>query len=316
MPPPRLQAPCCIRTNLYSSSQSHTIRFISTTARTHHPQIKPESPNFIHIPKPPQPNSPYQPPIKGTLPVPRQIFPPKIDPSQKTSESYLWATAPPPSPKSLSTPKPPEPSTRRQVLWKSKQAEHRRRNLRESLKELRFRKEKADRRLAAHNETQRSEREALLAAPVPADEKHTTPSIIQSSLPTIRSNRNLPDPDREGRIATKQANYLAHAASKRAERRNALHTLYMNAREFIVTEEKMQEAVEKAFDPMNKQFDTDAKRGLNVWNLDYPDTVKEMLEKVNKGEGLGKAVETFAGYGAVTDERMRRLGEELTGGKM
>lgn len=87
----------------------------------------------------------------------------------------------------------------------------------------------------------------------------------------------------------------------------------MNARDFIVTEEKMQEAVEKAFDPTNKQFDTQARRGLNIWNLDYPDTVKEMLEKVNKREGSGKAVDTHAGYGALTNERMRRLGEELTG---
>lgn len=89
----------------------------------------------------------------------------------------------------------------------------------------------------------------------------------------------------------------------------------MNARDFIVTEEKLQEAVERAFDPRSGQFDTDAKRGLNIWNLEYPDTVKEMLERVNRAEG-GKAVERFAGYGAVTDERMRRLGEELTGGKM
>ncbi|KAL8931232.1 MAG: hypothetical protein Q9216_007251, partial [Gyalolechia sp. 2 TL-2023] len=189
---------------------------------------------------------------------------------------------------------------------------HRRRNLRESLQELRSRKEKSDSRLAAIGSLQQSERAALLSAPTPSDEKYTSSSVVQSSLP---GRSGLPDPDRERRIEAKKQNYATHAASKKAERRNALHTLYMNAREFIVTEEKLQEAVERAFDPQNKQFDTDARRGLNVWNLDFPDTVKDMLARVNRGEG-GKAVERFAGYGAVTDERMRRLGEELTGGKM
>ncbi|KAL8934079.1 MAG: hypothetical protein Q9211_005415, partial [Gyalolechia sp. 1 TL-2023] len=222
------------------------------------------------------------------------------------------ATAPYPSARSLSAPKPPEPSIRRHVLWKSKLAEHRRRNLRESLQELRFRKEKADRRLAAINAAQTREREALLSAPTPADERYTAPSVVQSSLP---SRSGLPDPDRAARIEAKKANYAKHAAFKKAERRDALHTLYMNARDFIVTEEKLQEAVETAFDPNNKQFDTDARRGLNIWNLDYPETVKEMLQRAKKGEG-GKAVERFTGYGALTDERMRRLGEELTGGKM
>ncbi|KAI4175954.1 MAG: hypothetical protein LQ343_001236 [Gyalolechia ehrenbergii] len=312
MSPPRLPASCCMRQNVCHNSKRQTTRFLSTTTSTHHPQIKPESPNFIHVPKAPQPDALYQPHIKGVLPVPRPIFPPKTDPSRKTTQDYFWATAPPPSPRSLSAPKPTDPSTRRYVLWKSKLAEHRRRNLRESLQELRSRKERTDRRLAALNASQQSEREALLSAPTPADEKFTSPSIVQTSLP---SRSGLPDPDRTARIEAKKRNYATHAAFKKAERRNALHTLYMNARDFIVTEEKLQEAVERAFDPRSGQFDTDAKRGLNIWNLEYPDTVKEMLERVNRAEG-GKAVERFAGYGAVTDERMRRLGEELTGGKM
>lgn len=102
---------------------------------------------------------------------------------------------------------------------------------------------------------------------------------------------------------------------KKAERRNALHTLYMNARDFIVTEEKLNEAVERAFDPYSEQFTNEARRGLNVWNLGYPETVKEALERANKGE-KGRAVERSSGFSGMTDERMRRIGEELTGGKI
>lgn len=90
----------------------------------------------------------------------------------------------------------------------------------------------------------------------------------------------------------------------------------MNARDFIVTEDRLSEAVEKAFDPLSGQFNNETRKGLNVWNLGYQETVKEMLEKVSKEEGKGKAVERMAGYGGVTGDRMRRLGEELTGGKM
>ncbi|KAL9602418.1 MAG: hypothetical protein Q9219_001842 [cf. Caloplaca sp. 3 TL-2023] len=310
MPPPRLQGPRCLHTKIPTSSSTNSIRTLTTTTLNRLPQLGPESPKFIRVPQPPQPDAIHRPHIKGVLPIPRQIFP--RNSPDKVSPDYLSATTPDPSPQTLSAPKPPDTTTRRSVEWKARLAEHRRRNLRESLQELKTRKEKIDRRYAARSASKRREREMLLSAPTPADEKYTAPSILQSSLPT---RTVLPDPDREARIAQKKANYSTSLAYKQAERRNALHTLYMNARDFIVTEEKLTEAVEKAFDPDNTQFDTDARKGLNVWNLGYPETVKEKMERSNKGEG-GKAIERYAGYGGVTDERMKRIGEELTGGKM
>ncbi|KAI4131472.1 MAG: hypothetical protein LQ338_001214 [Usnochroma carphineum] len=276
----------------------------------------PESPNFIHIPRPPQPDAPYRPHIKGVLPIPRKIFPTTSKPLkyQKTSPSYLAATTPPPSPARLSAPKPTDPSTRRLVEWKAKLADYRRRNLRESLRELKTRKERSDRYLAARTSAAQSERAELLNAPAPPYERYTLPSILQSSLPQPGSV--LPDPDRDRRIEQKRENHGRHVAMKQAERRNALHTLYMNARDFVVTEEKLSEAVERAFDPRSKQFDNEVRKGLNVWNLGYPETVKDMLEKANREGERGTAVQSMSGYGRVTGERMRRIGEELTGGKM
>ncbi|KAL8907135.1 MAG: hypothetical protein Q9171_005977 [Xanthocarpia ochracea] len=314
MPPPRLHTATCPHLRSSSCQRAPRSRLFSTTTPSHRPSIGPESPNYIHVPRAPQPDAYYRPHIKGILPTPRPIFPKhdKKAPEEKTSESYLAATIPDPSPKTLNAPKPKDPFARRLVEWKSKIAEHRRRNLRESLLELRDRKAKTDTRLAARTAAKQRLRESLLNAPTPADEKYTAASILQSSLP---SRKGLQDPDREARIEQKKANFAAHDAMKKAERRNALHTLYMNAREFIVTEEKLNEAVERAFDPYSTQFDNESRRGLNVWNLGYPETVKEQLDRANKGE-QGRAVERSSGFSGVTDERMRRIGEALTGGKM
>ena len=93
----------------------------------------------------------------------------------------------------------------------------------------------------------------------------------------------------------------------------------MNARSFIVTEAALTEAVEKAFDPNNDQFTTDNRMGMNIWNRGYPETVKEMLDAANEDGRRGmeeRAVQKKSGHADVTDRRMGRLGEELTGGKM
>ncbi|KAL8919829.1 MAG: hypothetical protein Q9208_006562 [Pyrenodesmia sp. 3 TL-2023] len=312
MPSLRLQPPrfVCQRTHRHQSARSFTI-----TSSKHLPSLGPESPSFIHVPRPPQPDAPHHPHIKGVLPIPRKIFSgDETANARKISPSYLDTTTPRSSPNRLAAPKPTDPSARRLVEWKARLAEDRRRNLRESLRELKGRKEKSDRWTAARSSAKQKEREGLLSAPTPADEKFTSPSVLQSSLPQRSA---LPDPDREARIEQKKANYARHAAMKQAERRNALHTLYMNARDFIVTEERLSEAVERAFDPRSKQFENDSREGVNIWNLGYPETVREMLEKASKEEGtrLG-ALEGMAGYGKITGERMRRLGEELTGGKM
>ncbi|KAL8682635.1 MAG: hypothetical protein Q9186_001322 [Xanthomendoza sp. 1 TL-2023] len=313
MPPPRLHSAACP----HIQPRKHQLRPISRLFSTSHPTqrlaIGPESPNFIHVPQSAQPDAYYRPHIKGILPTPRLIFPrPANGAEAKTSPAYLAATTPDPSERTLNAPKSKDPSTRRLVEWKAKISEHRRRNLRESLMELRERKLKTDKRLHARTASKQRMRARLLSAPTPADEKFTMASVLQSSLP---SRSGLQDPDRDARIEQKRANFAAHDAMKKAERQNALHTLYMNARDFIVTEEKLTEAVEKAFDPSSKQFDNDAKRGLNIWNLGYPLTVREQLERAKKGES-GRMVERLSGFRGVTDERMRRIGEELTGGKI
>ena len=81
-----------------------------------------------------------------------------------------------------------------------------------------------------------------------------------------------------------------------------------------MTEEHLNRVVDQVFDD-NTQFTNDSKNGLNIWNTGYPETVQEMLDQANRGSG-GKAIERNQGYGPVTMERMKRIREELTGGKI
>ena len=255
-----------------------------------------------------QPEAIYKPFVKGVLPVPRKIFRPG-DPD-KTSPEYLAAVTPEPVPsKKNST---PDEAHAGFITWKAQQAASRRRNLRESLVELRHRKEKIDRNVAARSAKKMAMHERLIAAPERDDERFTSPSILHSMSPSSRGR--LPDPDREARIAAKKANLAALEAAKQEERRNALHTLYMNAGNFIVTEEHLNKVIDEVFDD-NTQFANDSKNGLNIWNTGFPETVQEILDQANRTSG-GKAVERNQGYALVTKERMKRIGEELTGGKI
>ncbi len=169
-----------------------------------------------------------------------------------------------------------------------------------------------DKRVATRSASKMAEHERLIAVPERNDERFTSPSVLDSMRP---SNRTLlPDPERASRLASKRANVAAKEAAKQEDRRNALHTLYMNAGNFIITEEHLNRVVDQVFDD-NRQFANDSRNGLNIWNTGNPETVQEMLNQANRVSG-GKAIERNQGYGPVTKERMKRIGEELTGGKM
>lgn len=114
------------------------------------------------------------------------------------------------------------------------------------------------------------------------------------------------------RLAQKRANVAAKEAQCTEERRAMLHTLYMHARDFITTPAALDVAIDQAFDN-NSAFSTDSTRGFNIWNLGSPKTVEEMLKDAGKGEG-GKAAERHTGFAMVTNERVTRIAEELTGG--
>ena len=265
----------------------------------------PESPKFIEVPRTLQPQAPAKPRIKGTLPVPREIFPPGS--RDKTSSEYLAAVTPESTGKKDLSFK--DPSTVEYVTWKARQAANRRRNLREGLVELQHRKRRSDRQLAARSAYRRAEHERLIRQPERDDERLTNPTIIQALQPS--KSGILPDPNHEARIAEMRARVLAKEAEKVEQRRNGLHSLYMNARGFITTEAQLNAEVDRVFDDLD-QWSTDAAQGHNVWNQGPPETVQQMLSRSNS---TGKnALDYNQGYDTL--RRERRIAEELTGGKM
>ena len=132
------------------------------------------------------------------------------------------------------------------------------------------------------------------------DERLTLPTILSAQLP---SQIRITDPDRAARIAQKRANTAAHEARRIENRRDDLHTLYMNAGDFITDRARANALVDSAFDDLT-QFQNDDSQGENLWHTGYPKTVAERLRG-----GLLTNEE-------IQEERMRRIAETLTGGKM
>ena len=100
-----------------------------------------------------------------------------------------------------------------------------------------------------------------------------------------------------------------HAPQREDER---LHTLYMNARSFITTEEELDAEIEKIF-----VEDPHASGNLNdnIWSVKgAPPSVLTMLSAVNNTQK--KAIDFHRGPAALTGRRMKKIAEELTGGTM
>jgi len=140
------------------------------------------------------------------------------------------------------------------------------------------------------------------------DERLTAPSILSSQLP---SASRLLDRNRSARIAAARANVAAHEAARKEQRREDLHELYVNAGTFITNEAQLDAVVDRVFEDQ-KQFQNDTGMGENIWHLGEPQTVAERLGQAEAGGRNPEAV----GRARVVKERMTRIAEVLTGGKM
>lgn len=283
----------------------------TTVTTTPKGQIPPESPKYISIPQSRQIEAVHRPWIKGVLPIPRKIFP-RSSKKDKSSPEYIQATAP--APQSLVQNLPEDPTVAKYIVYKAKQATARRRNLREGLVELHNRKQMMDHKMATRSAAKQAHNQKLLYAPPRDDERFTATSVLQAMQASAHSG--LPDPDREVRIAAMRQRTQAKAAEKREDRRNMLHTLYMNARSFITTPAELNKLVDKVFDDDNEQFKNSSNDGENIWNLGFPETVEVLLSHQNTDSPDAKVVNRTEGYGPITKKRLNRIGEELTGGKM
>ena len=189
----------------------------------------------------------------------------------------------------------------------------RRRNLKEGLKSLRTRKDTTDRRRAETSARRQAERAELVRHPEREDERLTTPSHGLDLEKLLHGP--LEDPTREARLAHKRQNVELHASAKRAERLDNLHTLYMRARNFIVTPQQLEAAVDEAFGTPEQPVQWNDARTPSMWSYGQPDRVQDMINQANNTRQRS-ALEGADPYISVNQERVTRIAEALTGGKM
>lgn len=287
-----------------------TIRSFSTSSRRL--AVGPEHPRYINVPEPPQQTAVPRSVVKGVLPVPRNVFA-GMDQSKTDQEMIALST------KSPRKAKKPEKGSREE--WKVKMSEVRKRNLREGVNSLRARQQTERKEAAQRSAAKQRERAALLNRPEREDERLTAPSN-NMDVKALLGKSPIPDPTREQRILTKMQNLERHEGMRRETRMAALHDLYMNAREFIVTPEQLDVALDKAFGTPERpatfgapMYAGDQTAGRSIWAMGKPERVSDMLARA-KSLKPTTAAESGVGQSAINNERIRRIAETLTGGKM
>ncbi|KAF2110256.1 hypothetical protein BDV96DRAFT_583740 [Lophiotrema nucula] len=268
--------------------------------------LGPESPNYIDVPKTVQPTYDPKPRVKGVLPIPRNVFKTR-SPIPKESPEFIDAST-----QDKQNVKPP-PAHARDVeftLYKRRLAETRKTALREGVRELHERKTQTEEQHAAYMDRHWAEMNRARFAP-PKDFDIMTTNSVQKGIRDFLEDQ-LPSTSRSKITEGRRMNYRRRMEKHAAMRQARLHDLYINAREFIVDEEQLDEAIEKAFGTEQSPVRWNSKGEMGVgydgkspWEGPIPEGAGDMLQKLRTGEGVGLA-----------RERIKRVAEELTGGKM
>ncbi|KAK6949645.1 hypothetical protein Daesc_009728 [Daldinia eschscholtzii] len=303
--------PSLPRSALLPRGGSISRAFFSSTAGRRQ-EIPPESPLFINVPNPPQDQSIEAlrelKPVKGHLPIPRQIFK-KRDGHLKPQDEWFLRSAPEPSSKHA------KQAPRSEIqAWKRKMAASRRENMREGIRALYSRKQLFDTRRLERQTARLSAHQAAAAAPEREDDRLTRGSINAGTLQT----KVHPDPERFDRAVESRARTEAIATQKSEARRDAIQELYMKARSFIVDEKDLEEEVERLFAPDYWKSLGLSPGGFemnNIWDLEgKPKTVAAMLNEVSRT--TSQLVTNLESEKTRTLKRQKEVTEELTGGKL
>jgi hypothetical protein len=307
--PPRIPVRCPWASRTPSSSLNgiDAVRTFTSTPTTL--ALGPQSPNYIDVPKPLQPTYPLEPVVKGHLPIPRDIFKTR---NKHPKESDVFLNRSTRSPTSLKVPGPHSKDASYR-LYKQRLAETRRTALKEGVTQLHARKVDTDAAFQAKLSASYADKRARAFAP-PRETDVLTAASVQKGIRDFLAG-TLPPASKNANIPTRRAAYERRMARVDAVRSSRLHDLYVNAREFLVEESQLDEAIEKAFGTEEAPVGWDVKgemglrsegkEGLSPWHGPMPEGVGDMLQKLKGGEGVGLA-----------KERVRKVAEELTGGKM
>ncbi|KAJ9652501.1 hypothetical protein H2198_008249 [Neophaeococcomyces mojaviensis] len=329
-----IKSSICRSCRLRLSSQTKA-RSFSTSSVRH--VVPPESPYYVDIPTSYQPYLPWKPQPKGTLPVPRELFP--ASRPDKPSKEYLENV----TQDKLEKNRIPEEKLTKLGKHKVKMAEVRKEQLREGLIGLHARKQAELKAMERRSQAKQLERNALIAQAEREDARLTNvsvPSALNPS-PTTSLDALRAEVETAKQIhAQKVANYHNFTAAKHENKMDALHTLYMNARKFITTEKQLTQLIHEQFDTdsdadrlshrvMHADFKTTTSKGDSMWNLGAPDSIKDMIADASgshRGRDMFATVSTTDRFKkgqtgekarfARDQERFKKIAEKLSGGKI
>lgn len=258
------------------------------------------SPNYIDIPKTLQTDHPIKPKVKGVLPVPRELFP-KRRPDKATPE-YISEVTPEPTTPGIKKVNPRHAHQDKEYIeWKQKIAEVRRQNLREGLTELHTRKQKSIAEVARQSDAKLKYREQVLTQPPRDDERLTRASIVHYKVQPLSKG----DVNRALQLSRNKVEKAQKR--KKQERKDALHSLYMNARHFVINEEQLMKEIDTVFPAgENPAWTTDRSAGANIWHQGAPPTVEIMIRQMHNAMSQHEVVQ----------KRTKKMAEALTGGKI
>ena len=276
------------------------------------------SPQYLNVPSSLQPVVKKTPWIKGQLPKPRNVFPSRRG-GLGSARSHRLARRIRSSSKTKGDAAPAQQDVN---AYKERMAQMRRENLREGFQALARRykrrtvasKEKYDRKA--------EERSALMGAPPSDPDRFTRISQTREIVkPLQHTGQYTTDPNTENRHVAKVARYEAQATRKASETQDALHTLYMRARDFIVTEEQLDKEIDAAFGTQEnpKIFQVDGSSGLlapSVWARGDPPNLKQMMQATGQASGGALNERDVQARARLQEKRLRKVAERLTGGKM
>lgn len=192
----------------------------------------------------------------------------------------------------------------------------RRRNLKEGLAALARRKLRR-RAISRQKSLQRAgERRELVTQPPREADRLTRPSVTEEIMAPLNKTGYLRHVNAEERQKVRVATYEAHRARKAADTQDALHTLFMRARNFIVTESQLDKAIDEAFGTDKDPTHFGAKRAPSVWGNGPPPGLRDMLERAGQAGGGTRSSEHNDSRERLMQERLQKVAESLTGGKM
>lgn len=135
----------------------------------------------------------------------------------------------------------------------------------------------------------------------------------------------------------KSANVEKQQREKEAMKMDALHTLYIHSRHFITTPAQLDAKIHDQFEHFHDEktgassyayFQSSADDGISLWNLGNPKGIKDMIGEMGDDEkstsfsvNPSRISGKYDGKGAQgkfvkEQERMKRIAEKLSGGKI